>query len=147
MITNISLTYQEPFRCKCICNDTVVGETFNLRQHYFDIPALPQKVILEFEPFKIRPDLRLNKILVNTGVGKVQVYDHKYEMHLDNNWLDTYSQSILDSKQEYLKQQNLGIDSNPEQEKRWFETYNLAQNEKTFAHYHKELEQILENLK
>ena len=147
MITNVSLTYSTPFRCKCICNGLVVGETFKKTQHYFNIPKLPQKVELEFEPFKIRPDLRLNKILVNTGVGKIDVYDHKYEMLLGDDRLEIYSQSILDSKQEYLKQQNLGKNADPEKEKRWFETYNLAQQEKTFAYYHKELKEILQNLK
>ena len=147
MITNLSLTNQKPFRCKCICNDQVIGETFNQTHHYFEIPKLPQHVILEFEPFKIRPDLRLNKILVNTGVGKVDVYDHKYEMNLKEDWLDMYSKSILDSKHDYLKKHNAGIHADTEKQKRWFGTYNLAQSDKTFKHYSKELEQILNNLK
>lgn len=147
MITNVSLTYSQPFRCKCKCNSQVVGETFKQTHHYFNIPTLPQKVELEFEPFGIRPDLRLNNILVNTGVGKVDVYDHKYEMTLTDDWLDMYSQSILDSKQEYLKQQNIGKNADAEKERRWFETYNLAQQEKTFAYYKKELKEILQNLK
>ena len=147
MITNVSLTYGQPFRCKCICDHKVIGETFNQKHHFFDLPDMTEKLILEFEPFKIRPDLRLNKILVNTGVGKVDVYDHKYEMNLSTKWLETYSQSIIDSKKEYLKKQNLGKNADPEKEKRWFETYNLSQQEKTFAYYNKELQEIMDNLK
>ena len=147
MITNVSLTYTQPFRCKCICNDLVIGESFDQTHHYFEIPTLPQKVVLEFEPFKIRPDLRLNKILVDTGVSKVDVYDHKYEMSLQSDWLSMYTQSILDSKIDYLKQQNLSKNVTPEQENIFFESYNLAQHEKSFAYYDKELQQILDNLK
>ena len=40
-------------------------------------------------------------------------------MLLGDDWLEIYSQSILDSKQEYLKQQNLGKNADPEKEKRW----------------------------
>jgi len=147
MIDNISLTDKQPFRCKCICNGSVIGETFDKTHHYFVVPKLTQKVELEFKPFKIRPDLRLNKILVNTGVAGVDVYDHKYEMTLKDDWLETYHENILRSKQEYLVQQNLGKNANQDKIKKWFETYNLAQEKNRFSYYHDELEKILDNLK
>ncbi len=147
MITNVSLTYSTPFRCKCICNGSVVGETFDNTHHFFNIPKLPQKVELVFEPFKIRPDLRLNKILVNTGVAGVNVYDHKYEITLRDDWLETYGASLLKSKQEYLIRQHLGDNANPDKIKKWFKEYNLGQEEKKFSSYKKELEMILNNLK
>lgn len=147
MIKNVSLTFTEPFRCKCICNGSVIGETFDKTHHYFDIPKLPQKIELSFEPFKIRPDLRFNKILVNTGVAGVDVYDHKYEITLRDDWLETYHANLLKSKQEYLIRQHLGENADPDKIKKWFKQYNLGQEEKKFSYYSKEIENILDNLK
>tara|TARA_B100000035_G_scaffold307466_1_gene310768 strand:+ start:261 stop:704 length:444 start_codon:yes stop_codon:yes gene_type:complete len=146
MIKNVSLMHKEPFRCKCICNEKLIGETFNQTYHYFEINETPAKVVLEFEPFKIRPLLRLNKCLVDTGVAEVDVYDHKYEMTLKPDWLEMYTKNIIKSKQEYLKRENLGKDADPEKVKKWFEEYYFEQQERKFSYYKKELDQILSNL-
>ena len=90
------------FSCKFFCNDKLIAETKRQNEHTFTIPELPAHCKIEITPWKIKPLVRFNNQLVNYGLAGITPWDHMLEFKLDENFLETYFQSIISAKIKYF---------------------------------------------
>lgn len=78
-------------------------EIFNTEQSQklsFNINANNNKLVeIWFWPWKIKPIFRINNIFINLNIaGHITLYDHKFELILNDNFFKTYYQQNIQSR-------------------------------------------------
>lgn len=102
MVKQIKLTHDSAFSCEYIVNGEMVEKTSHGCEHTFTVADLPCHIIININPYKIRPTIRIDNILVNYGLAKITPWDHMLEFNLDHDFFDNYFKNIIDSKIKYL---------------------------------------------
>lgn len=57
-------------------------------------------VSIWFYPWKIVPNVRINNFLINTGLAKIDLYDHKFDMELTDDFYEKYHRNDISSRVE-----------------------------------------------
>lgn len=102
MVEQIKLTYEENFSCSYCVNDEVVRTTQDATEHTFTVDVVPCHVKIYIKPYKIRPSIRIDEILINYGLAQITPWDHMIEFKIDKNFFQSYFERILQSKMDYL---------------------------------------------
>ena len=100
---HIQLEYKvKKFDCKIFANEKLICKLPESNVHSFDINELPSRVKIYINPYKIKPIIRIDKIMVNYGLAKITPWDHMLEFNLDNSFFDHYFSNIIEAKRLYL---------------------------------------------
>lgn len=100
---NIQLEYKfKKFDCEIFANEKLICKLPESNVHSFDINELPSHVKIYINPYKIKPIIRIDKIMVNYGLAKITPWDHMLELNLDNSFFDHYFSNIIEAKRLYL---------------------------------------------
>jgi hypothetical protein len=102
MVKQIKLTNSEKFSCEYIVNDRLISKSVDSKEHIFSVKELPCKVKINMNPYKVKPIVRIDDIMVNYGLAKITPWDHMLEFELDSNFFDRYFANIVESKIQYL---------------------------------------------
>ena len=102
MVKQIKLTNSEKFSCEYIVNDRLISKSLDSKEHIFSVKELPCKVKINMNPYKVKPIVRIDDIMVNYGLAKITPWDHMLEFELDSNFFDQYFANIVESKIQYL---------------------------------------------
>jgi len=102
MVKQIKLTNSEKFSCEYIVNDRLISKSLDSKEHIFSVKELPCKVKINMNPYKVKPIVRIDDIMVNYGLAKITPWDHMLEFELDSNFFDRYFANIVESKIQYL---------------------------------------------
>ena len=108
----ITLTSDEKFSCEFYENDQLKVRESKKQVHVFEIESLPSNLNFYIKPYKIKPLVRINNLLVNYGLAEITPWDHMIEIDLQRDFFDRYFGNIITSKQKYLD-----IDTHSIQEK------------------------------
>ena len=103
MVEQIKLTDDKKFSCSYWVNDKIVKTTQDAKEHTFTVDVLPCHIKIYIKPYKTRPSVRINEILVNYGLAQITPWDHMIELKLDKNFFESYFNRIIQSKMDYLK--------------------------------------------
>lgn len=100
---NIQLEYKfKKFACDVFANEKLIYKLPESNLHSFDINQLPSHVKIFINPYKIKPIVRIDKIMVNYGLAKITPWDHMLEFKLDKLFFDQYFSNIIEAKRLYL---------------------------------------------
>ena len=102
MVKQIKLTNSEKFSCEYIVNDRLISKSLDSKEHIFSVKELPCKVKINMNPYKVKPIVRIDDVMVNYGLAKITPWDHMLEFELDSNFFDRYFANIVESKIQYL---------------------------------------------
>jgi hypothetical protein len=102
MVKQIKLTNIEKFSCEYIVNDQSITKSLDAKEHVFSVQELPCKVKININPYKVKPIVRIDDIMVNYGLAKITPWDHMLEFELGSNFFDSYFANIVESKRQYL---------------------------------------------
>jgi len=102
MVKQIKLTHNEEFSCEYVVNDRLVSTSVDSKEHVFSVQELPCKIKINLNPYKVKPIVRIDNIMVNYGLAKITPWDHMLEFDLDLNFFDHYFTNIIESKRQYL---------------------------------------------
>ena len=102
MVKQIKLTHNEKFSCEYMINDRLVTKSLDLKEHVFPVQELPCKIKINLNPYKVKPIVRMDDIMVNYGLAKITPWDHMLEFDLDVDFFDQYFTNIIESKRQYL---------------------------------------------
>lgn len=94
-----------------------VDHTFKNNRYQIELPEKTCNVNVYFEPWKIKPLIRIDNHLCNYGMANFSQFDHMIEIPWSPNFFEHYFQSIIQSKTKWfekLGEQNIipkiGID-------------------------------------
>jgi hypothetical protein len=102
MVKQIKLTYTENFSCEYTVDDRLITKSMYARDHVFAVNHLPCHVKIRIQPYKIKPIVRIDDIMVNYGLAEITPWDHMLEFKLDMDFFDRYFANIVESKIKYL---------------------------------------------
>ena len=102
MVNQLKLTDVNNFECEYLVNDEIIEKTGSAKEHTFTVPVLPCHVKIHINPYKIKPVIRIDGILVNYGLAEITPWDHMLEFKLESDFFDKYFKNIIDSKLKYL---------------------------------------------
>tara|TARA_R110001583_G_scaffold90105_2_gene231626 strand:+ start:476 stop:868 length:393 start_codon:yes stop_codon:yes gene_type:complete len=102
MVKQIKLTHNEKFSCEYMVNDRLVTKSLDSKEHVFSVQELPCKIKINLNPYKVKPIVRMDDIMVNYGLAKITPWDHMLEFDLDFDFFDHYFTNIIESKRQYL---------------------------------------------
>ena len=102
MVKQIKLTHNEEFSCEYVVNDRLVSTSVDSKEHVFSVQELPCKIKINLNPYKVKPIVRIDNIMVNYGLAKITPWDHMLEFDLDLNFFDHYFTNIIESKRQNL---------------------------------------------
>ena len=92
----IEIQHPELTLCKIVRDDEIVEEKLGETLCQFTVAASPDTVSVWFEPWKIKPVIRVNGILINYALAQVDQYDHKIDIVLDSDFVERYRQRDID---------------------------------------------------
>lgn len=102
MVKQIQLTNKKSFYCEYIVNDKLITKSPYAQEHVFVVDQLPSHVKINIQPFKIKPIVRIDGIMVNYGLAEITPWNHMLEFKLDVDFFNRYFAKIVDSKVKYL---------------------------------------------
>lgn len=103
MVKQIKITDEQKFSCEYMVNGKLISKSPEKTVHEFDVVELPCKVQIMLNPYKIKPTVRIDDIMVNYGLAEITPWDHMLEFTLDADFFDRYFKNIIQSKGQYLK--------------------------------------------
>lgn len=62
----------------------------------FSIMADLEVLSIWFEPWKIKPNLRINDIMINYALAQVDQFDHKLDIKLKDDFMQQYHRTDID---------------------------------------------------
>jgi|TARA_B110000977_G_scaffold178088_1_gene235287 hypothetical protein len=114
MVKQIKLTNSEKFSCEYIVNDRLISKSLDSKEHIFSVKELPCKVKINMNPYKVKPIVRIDDVMVNYGLAKITPWDHMLEFDLDSNFFDHYFTNIIEAKRQYLSRTGQNVPDNME---------------------------------
>ena len=91
------------FSCNFYCNGKLIAHSKKNSKHIFYLDNCPAHIKIEIDPYKVKPLIRFNDVLVNYGLARITPWDHMLEFNIPENFFDFYFKNIIESKQQYLK--------------------------------------------
>ena len=71
--------------------------------------CVPESLVsIWFYPWKIVPTIRINNFIVNTGLAEIDLYDHKFDVELTNDFYQKYHQNDIASRMDLFYQTDNG---------------------------------------
>lgn len=105
---------KQEFSCEVFCNDILQSKHNSAKEHSFVVNTLPAEIKIYIKPYKIRPYIRIDGMLVNYGLAEITPWDHMLEFTLHTDWLDRYFKNIIKAKQNYLSKSGQPVPENME---------------------------------
>lgn len=102
MVKQIQLTHKEKFSCEYKVNDKLIKKSLDAQEHVFTVISLPSHIKINIKPYKIKPIIRIDGIMVNYGLAEITPWDHMLEFKLDIDFFNRYFANIIESKIKYL---------------------------------------------
>jgi hypothetical protein len=100
---NIQLEHKDQrFSCEIFSNKKLIHEFRRSNLHEFEINELPNHLKIYINPYKLKPIIRVDGMMVNYGLAGITPWDHMLEINLQENFFDRYFDNIITSKQQYL---------------------------------------------
>lgn len=96
MIYTLELAHPELVEYKIFVDGKLKQEDQCRGSATIRISATKHKIEIWFSPWKIRPLLRINNILIDTATAGVDVFDHKFDMLLDQDFFQRYHRREID---------------------------------------------------
>lgn len=110
MTYQIELHHPELCEYKLFIDNKLHSEGSCERNIVLSVPSM-QNISIWFSPWKILPLIRVNNFLVNTGLANIDVFDHKFDMVLDDGFFDMYHKNDIASReQSFFLNQNGKVD-------------------------------------
>ena len=114
MVNQIKITDEQKFSCEYMVNGKLISKSPEKTVHEFDVVELPCKVQIMLNPYKIKPTVRIDDIMVNYGLAEITPWDHMIEFTIGDNFQQEYFQAIIDAKKTYLKKNGDTVPSDME---------------------------------
>ena len=92
----VEIEHPKMILCKIVKDTEIFEEKFGHHQCFFAVPASPEIISIWFEPWKIKPIVRVDGIMVNYALAQIHQYDHKIDMVLDCDFVDSYRQRDIE---------------------------------------------------
>ena len=102
MVKQITLTHSEEFSCEYLIDDVWVSRSSKAKEHTFDLHPAPCNIKIMLDPYKIKPTVRIDGIMVNYGLAQITPWDHMLELDIPQDFFDRYFEKIVESKRLYL---------------------------------------------
>jgi hypothetical protein len=100
---NIQLEHKDQrFSCEIFSNEKLIHKFGRSNLHEFQINELPDHIKIYINPYKLKPIIRFDGMMVNYGLAGITPWDHMLEINLQENFFDRYFDNIITSKQQYL---------------------------------------------
>ena len=101
----VELFHQDLIGYKQFVNDQLIdeGSCNGSVVLYFDCHSGTNSVW--FDPWGIVPQIRVNNFLVDPGLASIDLFDHKFDICLDENFFSQYRQKDL-----YYRQSSIDVD-------------------------------------
>jgi hypothetical protein len=87
---DIEIFHDELTLCKLHWQDQRLWEQSCQGRCEFSVAASPYTVSVWFEPWGIKPVVRVNGIMVDYALAKIDQFDHKIDLVLDHDFYDQY---------------------------------------------------------
>lgn len=114
MVKQIKLTHSEKFSCEYVVNDKLITKSKNSEEHEFSVTEIPCHVKINIQPYKIKPIIRIDGLMVNYGLAEITPWDHMLEFNLHDDWLERYFKNIINAKKQYLSKHGKSVPENME---------------------------------
>lgn len=93
---------------KLFVDDVLVDEGDCIKNQQFK--NITGKISIWYEPWKIHPEIRIDDFLVNYSLAEIDVYDHKLDFKLDNNFVSKYRANDIASREKAVFDGKGGVD-------------------------------------
>lgn len=88
-----------------------VDHTFKNNRYQIELPLKTCSVNVYFEPWKIKPLIRIDNHLCDYGLANFNQFDHMIELQWSPNFFDRYFKNLLQSKIDWFEK--LGAENIP----------------------------------
>ena len=102
----IEVFHNELTEYKFFVNDRLISEGECNRSITLSAPV--SNVSIWFYPWKIVPTVRINNFIVNTGLARIALYDHKFDIELTKDFYEKYHQEDISSRMDLFYQADNG---------------------------------------
>jgi len=102
----IEIFHEQLSEYKLFVNEQLISEGLCNRSVELSVPT--SLVSIWFYPWKIVPTVRINNFIVNTGLAKIDLYDHKLDISLTEDFQEKYHQNDIESRMDLFYQNNNG---------------------------------------
>jgi hypothetical protein len=102
----IEIFHDQLTEYKLFVNEQLISEGMCNRTVELSVPE--SLVSIWFYPWKIVPTIRINNFIVNTGLAEIDLYDHKLDVELTNDFYQKYHQNDIASRMDLFYQTDNG---------------------------------------
>lgn len=95
---SIELSHPELTEYKHFANGVLISEGVCNKSVTFQVTPGSDKISLWFFPWKIKPLVRVNNILVNYSLADICIYDHMLEMIIKKDFFDQYHKKDVERR-------------------------------------------------
>jgi hypothetical protein len=92
----LEIEHRDMVLCKIVLNDKIIDERLSQKCCVFTIVASDSPLSIWFEPWRIKPLVRIDGVLVNYALANIDQFDHKIDLILDQNFVNRYRQRDID---------------------------------------------------
>jgi hypothetical protein len=100
----IEIFHPQLTRCKLYRGDDLIWEQDCQGRHVFSHRASPDAISLWFEPWRIKPEVRVDGILVDYALAQINQFDHKLDITLDQDFYHSYHEQDIRFRQQSIFQ-------------------------------------------
>jgi len=94
----LELYHPELTEYKYFVNDVLISEGLCNCSVVIKINPGPDKISVWFTPWKIKPIVRIDNILVNYSLANICMYDHMLELSVPTDFFDQYHSADINSR-------------------------------------------------
>lgn len=88
----LEIEHPDMVLCKIIADDRIIEERLSQKCCVFSVAASDSQLSIWFEPWRIKPLVRIDGVLINYALADVDQFDHKIDIILDQNFVSRYRQ-------------------------------------------------------
>lgn len=88
-----------------------VDHTFKNNRYQIELPEKTCNINVYFEPWKIKPLIRIDNHLCNYGLANFSQFDHMVQINWSNDFFEKYFHALIQSKINWFEK--LGEDNIP----------------------------------
>lgn len=103
-MNSLEISHSETLRfIRIFVNQKLVKECYETSelQVLFD-NEFPAKIEVEFQPFKVKPVVRYNNFMLNYWLANIQLYDHKLEFEICENFYQAYKNKDIQGRLSHI---------------------------------------------
>jgi hypothetical protein len=111
-MNSIEVLYSSPVDFfRIYINNQLVAEEYNCKTliAQFDV-ELPVDVVVEFQPFKIKPMIRFNNFLLDHWLANILLEDHRATFNIAKTFFQDYKDKNIQGRINYLTEEQKSVE-------------------------------------